>query len=136
LKSTVDKRGRPIDFSTDEDLKKYYHLADSEEDEKPGDDVESEVGKSENSLNEKNGDGEPSTDSEADPDIDNIEGNVKESEIRSVDTKIKLSKTIRKKIRDINVDYARGEGNLVAQESSDDSSSTEDDEEEETTHGT
>ena len=123
----MDKRGRPIDLSTNEDLKKYYHLVDDEEE--SADEPEKSIEKK-----DEDEDRSSSADSQSEQEEDEIEGNIKESDIRST---TKLSKTLQKKLRDENVDYARGEQPFVAEESSDDSSSTEDDEEEEdTTHGT
>ncbi len=93
---------------------------------------------------EPNGEGEEGLDgssSEEDSQSDNeneveVEGNVKEADIGKLDTKVKLSKILRKKIRSSDVDYARGEGHLVDEESSDDSSSTEEEDgAEDTAHG-
>ena len=53
LKYSVDKRGRPIHTTTNENLKKYYDISDndeSDEDEKDDDDGESKTGKEENKI--------------------------------------------------------------------------------------
>ncbi|KAK6300288.1 hypothetical protein J4Q44_G00283860 [Coregonus suidteri] len=40
LKYTVDKRGRPVNHTTSEDLKRFYNLSDSEEEKEDGKDTE------------------------------------------------------------------------------------------------
>ncbi|XP_041352321.1 ESF1 homolog isoform X2 [Gigantopelta aegis] len=59
LKYSVDKRGRPVDTSTDENLKKYYELSSesssSEDDEDVDDDIEKDHGKED--LHEKDDSG-------------------------------------------------------------------------------
>lgn len=40
LKYTVDKRGRPVNHTSSEDLKRFYNLSDSEEEKEDGKDKE------------------------------------------------------------------------------------------------
>lgn len=101
LKYTIDKRGRPVNHTTTEDLKRYYELCtDSEESGKE----ESEVGsfvKAPKPTNQENV----------------YELNQQEAEDELIPDKVK------KKLKNLNVDYARGEGNLISDSSSSDDDS-------------
>lgn len=125
----MDKRGRPIDLTTSEDLRQYYNLV---EDEEEGD----AKFKEKDSKNQESSSEESGSDTGPGAEDDEIEGNVKESDITKRDPTNQLSKTMKKRLRDNDVDYARGDGLLVEDESSDDSSSSADEEcLEDTTHG-
>ncbi|KAJ3657781.1 hypothetical protein Zmor_009563 [Zophobas morio] len=92
VKYTVDKRGRPVNHTSTEDLKRYYDLSDSSSDEETDD-------KSELSVKDK---------------TDKV-----------------VSDEIKKKLRNLSVDYARGESSLLTESSSDD----DDDEDDEVAEG-
>ncbi|KAK5643385.1 hypothetical protein RI129_007230 [Pyrocoelia pectoralis] len=108
IKYTVDKRGRPVNHTSNEDLKRYYEL-DSDESSIESD---SEAGKYVKV---------PSSDHESNShnDLD-----VKDQTDGSVSGKIK------QKLQNLNIDYARGESTLLSESSSDDD---EDDTDEEDT---
>jgi len=133
----VDKRGRPIDLSTDEDLRQYYNLVAEDEDDAEDDGVQASA--DDVNITQKqeihNEVGDSGSESEVDAKF--IEGNISESEIRKRDLTTKLTSTIKKKLRDNNTDYARGDGFLF-EDSSDDSSSSadENDDADDTIHGT
>lgn len=96
VKYTVDKRGRPVNHTSTEDLKRYYELSSSEsssdeEIEEPGKFVKA-----------------PKDDLE-----------VKHKHDKEVPDDVK------KKLRDLKVDYARGEQSLFSESSSDDDESDE-----------
>ncbi|XP_035634835.2 ESF1 homolog [Oncorhynchus keta] len=55
LKYTVDKRGRPINHTSSEDLKRFYNLSDSEEEREDGKDKEEEEEKKKNKTQAKLG---------------------------------------------------------------------------------
>ena len=58
LKYSVDKRGKPMNVTTNENLKQYYELSDSSENEQEEEGIEEEMLKSEtvnNSLTKKSG---------------------------------------------------------------------------------
>lgn len=88
VKYTVDKRGRPLQHSSSEDLKRYYELSS---------------------------DGEESSDSEG--------KNVDEELNAKHATDKVISDRIKSKLRDLDVNYARGEGRLCSESSSDDGES-------------
>lgn len=101
VKYTVDKRGRPVKHSSSEDLKRYYELSSEEED---------------------------SSDSEGEESTGKYVRAPKNDELNERHPgDAAVTETVKSKLRDLNVDYARGEGRLYSESSSDD----EDDEEEE-----
>lgn len=110
IKYTVDKYGRPSNKSSSDDLKKYYDMSSSDEDEK---DIEDEKVKEEKAIQREDGD---SSDSDDGNDL-------------LVIGEEKMDKKIKNKLNDLNVDYARGEGKILGSDSSDDESSEDEDEE-------
>ncbi|XP_025197717.1 ESF1 homolog [Melanaphis sacchari] len=106
VKYTIDKRGKPLRGSTTDDFKKFYHLSDDEKD-----DLDSEQSSSD----------------------DVTQGSESEQqllieEVDNVDSKI-ASKSIKDRLKDKTVDYARGDGELLSDSSSDDTSTDEENEE-------
>lgn len=110
IKYTVDKRGRPVNHTSNEDLKRYYEL-DTDESSIESD---SEAGKY---VKVPSSDHESNTNSHNDLDV-------KDQNDGSVSGKIK------RKLQNLNIDYARGESTLLSESSSDDD---EDDTDEEDT---
>ncbi|XP_013164302.1 PREDICTED: ESF1 homolog [Papilio xuthus] len=117
VKYTVDKRGRPINETSTENLRKYYDIDDSEssaedsEDEEQLDQKEEEVASAGRFVRRA-----PSEDKE------------KNEEQKSVNDKLvrgKLDKKTKKRLLDLDIDYARGEGVLLTDSSSDEESSEE-----------
>lgn len=110
-KYTVDKRGRPVNTTSTEDLKRYYELSSEAE----------------------------SSDSDAEPSPDTNVGKFvrlpKQTEVPTVDVEPReqgsKSDKINKRLKNLAVDYARGESTLCSDSSSDDESQSEDDSEEE-----
>lgn len=92
LKYTTDKRGRPVQLHSNDDLKRYYEVSSEDEDES-----EDEVTNEQNSeeLTDENSKALQTTD-----------------QALSDDVKIKL--------KDLSIDYARGEQTLQSDSSSDD----------------
>ncbi|GJQ65392.1 hypothetical protein Trydic_g7502 [Trypoxylus dichotomus] len=113
VKYTVDSRGRPVNRTSTEDLKRYYHLSSeescsSEEDENEQEnDVQSEARKIIS----------PPKHSESETELNDLVVN---------ESDIKVTVGIKKKLKNLQVDYARGEGKLFSESSSDDESSPED----------
>jgi hypothetical protein len=97
VKYTVDKRGRPVNHTSTEDLKRYYDLSSSE--------------------------------SSSDEETSEPKKIVEPPETDELDVKHKsdkeIPKEIKKKLRNLNVDYARGESQLLSESSSDDESEEE-----------
>ncbi|XP_045078095.1 ESF1 homolog [Coregonus clupeaformis] len=58
LKYTVDKRGRPVNHTTSEDLKRFYNLSDSEEEKEDGKDKEEKKKKKKTKAKLDSGEGE------------------------------------------------------------------------------
>lgn len=107
IKYTVDKRGRPVSHNSKEDLKRYY-------------DVESESSNDNNSDDESENVGQfvkapKNNDEESIDDINDKNDLSKKHKSDKV-----ISDNIKNKLRDLGVDYARGEGILVSESSSDD----------------
>ncbi|XP_060531453.1 ESF1 homolog [Cylas formicarius] len=100
---STDKRGRPIKKHSKEDLEKYYNLSseDSENDQE-------DIGKY------------PLTLDQSDSENDKGELNINHKSDKD------LSGYVKSKLRDLSVDYARGEGKLCSDSSSDDEESDED----------
>lgn len=109
VKYTVDKRGRPVNTTSTEDLKRYYELSSEAE----------------------------SSDSDTEPPSDANVGKFvrlpKQTDVPDVDHTEQGSKSdrISKRLKNLAVDYARGESTLCSESSSDDESQSEDDGEEE-----
>lgn len=116
VKYTVDKRGRPVSHTSTEDLKRYYEL-DS--------DVSSEDSENEAS---NNGSGQYVKAASFKGDEGNNQLNVK----HKCDKKV--SEDVKKKLQNLNIDYARGESNLLSESSSDDEEDSEIDESETLEH--
>ncbi|KAM7346415.1 uncharacterized protein ACRADG_006361 isoform 1-T3 [Cochliomyia hominivorax] len=131
VKYTVDKYGRRINKSTSEDLKKYYELDSSEEEsddeeiekeEKHEKDNEEEDELSHQDASEEDEDVEREKEEKAiiqqDSDLDENDALVSDGE--------EVPKTLRERLVDPNIDYARGEGRLITDSSSDDETSEDD----------
>ncbi|KAJ0176720.1 hypothetical protein K1T71_007899 [Dendrolimus kikuchii] len=118
VKYTVDKRGRPVNETSTENLRKYYDLEESED--SSSEDEATEIG---NSSRDNN---------------DSTQGrfvrrppSVSEDEIKETNfindklTRGKLDNITKKKLLDLDIDYARGEGVLQSDSSSEEDSSAE-----------
>lgn len=107
VKYTVDKRGRPVNHNSTEDLKRYYELSSSDSEDSDSDELKdaNESGKFVRA---------PKSDSE-----DDLKKTKKEDK--------SLSDAIKKKLKNLNVDYARGEGCINSESSSDDETESEED---------
>lgn len=104
VKYTIDKRGKPLRGSTTDDFKKFYHMSDDEKDDTDFEQNSSDV----------------TQDSESEE-----QTLIEEDDI--VDNNI-TSKSIKDRLKDKTVDYARGDGELLSDSSSDDTSSDEENE--------
>lgn len=109
LKYTVDKRGRPVNHTTTEDLKRYYELStDSEE-------------SSENSDKEEKSEAGSFVKVTKPPNQETANKlDIKEADDELIPDKVK------KKLKNLKVNYARGEGNLISDSSSSDDDSDDD----------
>ncbi|XP_072398415.1 ESF1 homolog [Diabrotica undecimpunctata] len=105
VKYTIDKRGRPVNHTSNEDLKRYYELSS-----------ESESSTSESENEEQT---EVGKYVKRPPDNEDSELKVKDKSDKV------LTDDVKKKLRDLSVDYARGESNLLSESSSDDEESDE-----------
>ncbi|XP_028133942.2 ESF1 homolog [Diabrotica virgifera virgifera] len=105
VKYTIDKRGRPVNHTSNEDLKRYYELSSE----------------SESSVSESESD-EPA-------EVGRYVKRPTDEEDTELKVKDKSDKTltddVKKKLRNLSVDYARGESNLLSESSSDDEESDE-----------
>ncbi|KAK3912909.1 ESF1-like protein [Frankliniella fusca] len=137
-KYTVDKRGRPIPKTSTEDLERFYDLSSGSSDSEDGHDIDNKTDVAPSRKNKNNSkildasqqskesDDRSSEDSDSTSVTvrDDEEGGKSDSEeeVRSDDEEI-LNDKIRSKLRDMSVDYARGEGAIVTDSSSDEDSS-------------
>ncbi|CAG4965258.1 unnamed protein product [Parnassius apollo] len=114
VKYTVDKRGRPINETSTENLRKYYDIDDSSE----SSDKEPEIDNQETETHGRFVKRVPSVDE------DEVQKQPKFANDNL--TRGKLDKKTKQRLLDLDVDYARGEGVLLTDSSSDEESSEED----------
>ncbi|XP_065201552.1 ESF1 homolog [Planococcus citri] len=112
VKYSVDKRGRPESKSTSEDLKKFYDISSDEDRKAP--------------TSEESSD-ELSSESEEASEIDQKANDF--PKLFKDEKKKAITSDIRDKLKDMKVDYARGEGRLFSESSSDESESEESEDE-------
>lgn len=105
VKYKVDKRGRPVSKSSTEDFKKFYDL--------PSDDDTKDSVSNEESVDSEP-ENEPTSGTEA-HDFPKVLTTEREDYV--------ITQDIREKLKDMSVDYARGEGRLFSESSSDESES-------------
>lgn len=133
VKYAVDKRGRPVNNTTTEDLKRYYELnsdVSSSSDDSDEDKEEPEEGKYVK-LNKSEADNDiVQEENNEEKDLESDRGNLKEKHANDK----KISEEIKKKLRNLNVDYARGESTLLSDSSSDDEESSYESDSEEIDH--
>ncbi|KAL1509267.1 hypothetical protein ABEB36_004030 [Hypothenemus hampei] len=110
VKYTCDKRGRPVRHHSTNDLKRYYDVS-SEESETESVDSHNESGKYVRAPQSEVDSSEEIEDSKND--ILNVKDNKDKT----------ISEQIKGKLRNLNVDYARGEKSLYSESSSDDEES-------------
>lgn len=121
IKYTVDKRGRPVNHNSTEDLKRYYEISSEDEssDEESEDNNGSEVSEDplEPKLKEKL-DKKPGKYVKVQKKGENkTKSTVQLGESKSIPDEVK------NKLKNLNVDYARGEAPLFSESSSDDEES-------------
>lgn len=123
LKYTVDKRGKPINLTSGQQLKDYYEIESEEED-----------GDNEDDGDEKEEEPRPSTSKSEEPSAkkEKVKGflvsPIKEGKKKLKAAEEEITPDVRTKLQDLTVDYARGEGYLFSDSSSDEEESTEEDE--------
>jgi len=113
-KCSVDKRGRPQNLTSKENYRKYYDLKDSDDSDSDSDSENESVGA------EPKGEAEKSVDSNLESG-DNLGSSSEESEESELD----IEPSIKEKLRNAEIDYARGGGTLYSDSSSDESSEEE-----------
>ncbi|XP_050350717.1 ESF1 homolog [Nymphalis io] len=136
VKYTVDKRGRPVNETSTENLRKYYDLDDSNDDTdddlEPSDEAVSK--KEETSENVEKEKIKPGRFVSRLPSDDEDSKNEKndQTKIFKNDKLVRgsLDKRIKKRLLDLDIDYARGEGVIMTDSSSDEGSSETEDESE------
>lgn len=131
VKYTVDKRGKPINETSTENLRKYYDLDESDESDN---DLESstnnrskseETGKSANKEDETESSVGQFVRRRPSDDEDNEIEKSEEPELNTNDKLVRgdLDTKIKNRLLDLDVDYARGEGAIMTDSSSDEESS-------------
>lgn len=112
VKYTVDKYGRKVNKSSSEDLKKYYDLSSSASEAE-----DEEVRKEAEAISRTD---------------DDDKNRIKIIASDDDDDAAEIPLVVKEKLKDLNVDYARGEGALMSDDSSDDESSVAGSDDEET----
>ncbi|XP_005175348.2 ESF1 homolog [Musca domestica] len=122
VKYTVDKYGRRVNRSNADDLRKYYELNSSDDEEKE-EEEEDKVGGQESEKDDSEEDEQEEREKEEKAIIQ--ESDVDENDALTSDDE-EMPKSLRDRLLDPNIDYARGEGRLITDSSSDDDSSEDD----------
>uniref|UniRef100_T1PIF1 NUC153 domain protein n=1 Tax=Musca domestica TaxID=7370 RepID=T1PIF1_MUSDO len=122
VKYTVDKYGRRVNRSNADDLRKYYELNSSDDEEKE-EEEEDKVGGQESEKDDSEEDEQEEREKEEKAIIQ--ESDVDENDALTSDDE-EVPKSLRDRLLDPNIDYARGEGRLITDSSSDDDSSEDD----------
>ncbi|XP_028173562.1 ESF1 homolog [Ostrinia furnacalis] len=123
VKYTVDKRGRPVNETSTENLRKYYELQSGESSDNSSDEESEDIEKKHSEDSEVNNVPgrfvlRPQPESDAKNALEN------DKLVRG-----KLDKKVKERLLDLDIDYARGEGVLMTDSSSDEESSEEEDSE-------
>ncbi|KAJ8952407.1 hypothetical protein NQ318_014499 [Aromia moschata] len=113
VKYTIDKRGRPVSHTSTEDLKRYYDISSESSSESETENEESEEAPEESQEVGKFV--KASGSYEGDEDNNELQQKHKSDK--------KLPDEVKKKLQNLNVDYARGEAVLYSESSSDDEES-------------
>uniref|UniRef100_A0A2A4JBV4 Uncharacterized protein n=1 Tax=Heliothis virescens TaxID=7102 RepID=A0A2A4JBV4_HELVI len=124
VKYTVDKRGRPVNETSTENLRKYYEV----ESEGSSSSDEGDEEKTENEKHDDSGDksapGRFVKRPQSDDEIDEKEPTFLNDKL----VRGKLDKKVKNRLLDLDIDYARGEGVILTDSSSDEESSAEEEE--------
>ncbi|XP_055636779.1 ESF1 homolog [Toxorhynchites rutilus septentrionalis] len=107
VKQTVDKYGRKIKQGDSEELRKYYDVESSAEE-----DEDAELEKA------KESDEEPDTEQQPSGSESDLDG----PELNDEEKAMSMSGDVKSRLKDLEVDYARGEGTIMSDSSSDDDS--------------
>lgn len=108
VKYTVDKRGRPVNETSTENLRKFYELEESSEDSENSDEEVGKVGKVKGTDESEPGRfvKRPCTPSDSEEDYEKLPKLNNDRLVRG-----KLDNKTKEKLLDLDIDYARGEGN-------------------------
>ncbi|KAI4462908.1 hypothetical protein MML48_4g00017144 [Holotrichia oblita] len=112
VKYSVDSRGRPVNYTSTENLKRYYHLSSEESSSSEEEDIQDEEHT------------EPGKFVKA-PKDSGEESNTESNDLTVGKNDVKVSGDIKKKLKNLQVDYARGESRLFSESSSDEESESE-----------
>ncbi|KAL0838947.1 hypothetical protein ABMA28_016957 [Loxostege sticticalis] len=123
VKYTVDKRGRPVNETSTENLRKYYELESGESSDNSSDDESVDIEKKE-SKEDSAEDTVPGRFVLRPQNDNDDKEEVKAPELKN-DKLVRgnLDKKIKERLLDLDIDYARGEGILMTDSSSDEDSS-------------
>nr|SVE74054.1 EOG090X0289 [Daphnia barbata] len=133
LKYTVDKRGKPTNLTSTEQLKDFYEI-ESEGDSNEDADVEDANSDDEKEIEIQ----DHKTLKEASESSKHAQKNKSKIlngfQVSETKPAVELTDAIKEKLQDMNVDYARGEGVLFSDSSSSEEDSEQDDDDEEVIH--
>lgn len=110
VKYTVDKRGKPVNETSTENLRKYYELEESGDESENSDEEDVKV-----DNDKSTGESEPGRFVKRPSTPTNIEEEDEKSPELKNDRLVrgKLDNKIKEKLLDLDIDYARGEGNYL-----------------------
>lgn len=141
LKYTVDKRGKPTNLTSTEQLKDFYEIeSEASEEDNDGDadeeDVNSDVEKeTESKDNQIQQEAVKSIKPTLKKNIKVVNGfHVSDVKENKDEPTLELNDAVKAKLQDLNVDYARGEGVLLSGSSSSEEDSEEEEDDQEVIH--
>ena len=140
LKYTVDKRGKPTNLTSTEQLKDFYEIESEESEEEEEHDVEEDADEEDVESEEEKEIEELKSSKNALPITPklkkkiNVLNGFEVSDTLKDEPTIVLDDVVKAKLQDMNVDYARGEGLLFSDSSSSEEESVDEEDDQEVFH--
>uniref|UniRef100_A0A2M3Z723 Putative esf1 n=1 Tax=Anopheles braziliensis TaxID=58242 RepID=A0A2M3Z723_9DIPT len=127
VKATVDKYGRPVRKSDADELKKFYELDEEDEDEE---ELQREREREERAMEGRDKD-EDEEQEKSEDDSDSSDDEDDGLQLTEEEKRMVLSEKIKNRLKDLDVDYARGEAQLYSDDEEDDDEDEDEEEEDE-----
>ncbi|XP_035773467.1 ESF1 homolog [Anopheles albimanus] len=128
VKATVDKYGRPVRKADTDELKKFYEL-DEDDEEQDEEELQREREREERAMEgrDKDEDEEQQKSDDESDSSDEDDG----LQLTEEEKRIVLSEKIKNRLKDLDVDYARGEAQLYSEDEEEDDEDEDEEEEDE-----